>query len=309
MMWHKQGLVYAPTGQHGWDRQYAHLPTADHLDQDTLRIYFAALDTDLYGRIGYVDIASADPQRILDIGRDPVLDMGEPGTFDDSGVNPSCLVEKDGTKYLYYIGWQRTTRVPYLLFAGVAATTDGRNFRKLSRKPVLDRTHEEPFIRSASTIIVDNGLFRCWYVSALRWTIVNSSHYPEYIIRYAESRDGLKWHTYDHVCVGVYGDEFGIGRPWVLHRAGRYSMWYSIRSRSQPYRIGYAESHDGICWERKDDLCGIDRSPTGWDSEMICYPCVVNAGTKDYMFYNGNRHGATGFGYALHYHGDGNHTL
>jgi hypothetical protein len=32
---------------------------------------------------------------------------------------------------------------------------------------------------------------------------------------------------------------------------------------------------------------------------MVCYPFVIDAAGKRYLFYNGNRHGATGFGYAI----------
>ena len=49
-------------------------------------------------------------------------------------------------------------------------------------------------------------------------------------------------------------------------------MWYSYRGDA--YRIGYAESVDGLEWERKDEEAGIDVSADGWDSEMIEYPCV-----------------------------------
>ena len=63
--------------------------------------------------------------------------------------------------------------------------------------------------------------------------------------------------------------------------------------------IGYAESDDGLHWVRKDAEVGTGKSDTGWDSEMICYPCVVDVKGRRYMFYNGNRHGSTGFGYAV----------
>jgi hypothetical protein len=75
-------------------------------------------------------------------------------------------------------------------------------------------------------------------------------------------------------------------------------MWYSIRSHSRPYRIGYAESGDGLQWERRDDEAGIEASASGWDSEMICYAAVIDVNGRRLMFYNGNRHGATGFGVA-----------
>jgi hypothetical protein len=73
-------------------------------------------------------------------------------------------------------------------------------------------------------------------------------------------------------------------------------MWYSYRGSS--YRIGYAESDDGVAWVRKDEEAGIDVSPDGWDSEMIEYPCVFDHAGSRYMLYNGNGYGATGIGLA-----------
>ena len=64
------------------------------------------------------------------------------------------------------------------------------------------------------------------------------------------------------------------------------------------YRLGYAEWIDGI-WIRRDDQVGLFASKEGWDSEMVCFPCIVDACGKRYMFYNGNNYGETGFGYAI----------
>jgi len=299
MRWTKKGLVYAPAAAHGWDREYAHLPTAYAVDTRTLRIYFASLDEKRHGRIGYVEVDAEEPSRITAIGPHPVLDIGAPGLFDDSGVNPACIVNRGGDQYLYYIGWQRAEQVPYMLFAGLAISSDGVRFRKVSRTPVLDRTPEEPFIRSSTTVLSEGSSLRCWYVSALNWTTIHGVLYPEYVIRHAESTDGIRWKSYSDICIPLVDDEFGIGRPWVLKDGGLYRMWYSIRSRSAPYRLGYAESDDGVRWERKDHESALPRSETGWDSEMICYPCVIDAIGRRYLFYNGNRHGASGFGYAV----------
>jgi hypothetical protein len=208
------------------------------------------------------------------------------------------VLARNGDLFLYYIGWQRSHRVPYALFAGVAVSADGLGFRRLYRTPILDRTTDEPFIRSAVTILVEHGSFRCWYVSALRWTTVAEKPYPEYVIRYAESKDGVIWKAYSHVCIPIENEEFGIGRPWVVKDDNLYRMWYSIRSRVEPYRIGYAESNDGLTWNRQDGRQDLARSDRGWDSEMICYPCVCDFSERRYLFYNGNRHGSTGFGYA-----------
>jgi predicted GH43/DUF377 family glycosyl hydrolase len=300
MKWHKGGLIYAPSGDLWWARSYATIPTAEVIDDQIIRVYFASLDENRYGRIGYVDLDANDPKRVLYETKEPVLDIGELGTFDDSGVNPSCVLNVAGKKYMYYIGWQRCEKVPYMLFAGLASSVDnGLSFTRAQQIPVLDRTIKEPFLRSATTIIVESGLFKCWYVSGLGWTDVNGMQYPTYNIRYTESDEGIYWREFDHICVNLKDDEFGFGRPWVIRELNAYKMWFSIRSRSSPYKIGYAESSNGINWVRKDEETGIYNSDSGWDSEMICYPCVVDVKGKRYMFYNGNRHGSTGFGYAI----------
>ena len=299
MRWRKLGRVYVPPGDQPWARQYAHLPTPVIRDERTIRVYFAGLDAEKYGRIGFVDVAADDPMRVFRVSPEPVLDLGEPGTFDDSGVNPSCLV-RDGDRWrMYYIGWQRSRRVPYLLFAGLAESADGEQFERVSRAPILDRTNEEPFLRSATSVLPADGGYRTWYVSATGWTTVNGEPYPRYVVRTTESTDGLKWSAGGPVCIDLGGDEFGIGRPWVVRDRDRFRMWYSIRSHSRPYRIGYAESADGIRWDRRDEQVGITASDTGWDSEMICYAAVIDVNGRRLMFHNGNSHGATGFGVAV----------
>jgi hypothetical protein len=76
-------------------------------------------------------------------------------------------------------------------------------------------------------------------------------------------------------------------------------MFYSSRTYSKGYRLGYAESADGRRWTRQDEDVGIDVSPAGWDSQMVGYAAVVPYRDRVYMFYNGNSCGQTGFGYAV----------
>jgi hypothetical protein len=74
-------------------------------------------------------------------------------------------------------------------------------------------------------------------------------------------------------------------------------MWYSHRGPA--YRIGYAESADGLAWRRLDHLAGIAPSDAGWDSEMIEYACVFDCQGARFMLYNGNAFGRTGMGLAV----------
>jgi hypothetical protein len=148
-------------------------------------------------------------------------------------------------------------------------------------------------------VMNDDGKFRTWYCSAIGWTEVDGKPYPRYVIRHAKSNDGMKWTGGGPVCIPLEESEFGIARPWVVRDGACYRMWYSIRSHSRPYRMGYAESIDGENWIRMDDRVGIAASESGWDSEMICYPAILDVNGQRLMFYNGNRHGESGFGVAV----------
>ena len=74
-------------------------------------------------------------------------------------------------------------------------------------------------------------------------------------------------------------------------------MWFPVRGDA--YRIGYAESADGIAWERHDRAGGLEPSGDGWDSEMVEYPSVFDDGGRRYMLFNGNGYGKTGVGLAV----------
>lgn len=74
-------------------------------------------------------------------------------------------------------------------------------------------------------------------------------------------------------------------------------MWFSHKGTT--YRLGYAESEDGITWHRRDEYAGLDVSETGWDSEMVEYAAIVRYKDQHFMFYNGNNYGYDGIGLAI----------
>jgi len=146
-------------------------------------------------------------------------------------------------------------------------------------------------------VLVDEGRWRMWYVSATEWREHDGGPRHYYHIRYAESRTGLTWQREGTVAID-YGspDEYAFARPWVVRDAEGYHMWFAVRG--ERYRIAYAHSSNGITWTRRDDL-GLMASGTTWESEMVEYPCVFEWGGRRYMLYNGNEYGGTGVGIAV----------
>jgi hypothetical protein len=231
-----------------------------------------------------------------------VLDIGEPGTFDDNGVLPSSVVEHDGKLLLYYNGFQLGVKVRYWIFAGLAVSSDGgQSFTRLSKAPVLDRSDAETMFRAAPFVAREDSLWRIWYPAGDSWVRVEGKDVPVVRIVHAESSDGVHWPEQGEVCLDFKdADEHGLGRPWVFRERGIYKMLYSIRVKSRPGEsfLGYAESGDGIEWTRRDEQLGLAATPGSWDASMLRYGVVHRFGQSTVLLYNGDNFGEAGFGYA-----------
>ncbi len=304
----KRGLVYCPRGQHEWNKTHASVPTVDILSKTRWRIYFATRDAQNHSHPTYIEVDSSDPRKILYEHDKPILGLGKPGSFDDSGIMPSWVVTYQGRKFLYYIGWTIGDVTPYRNAIGLAVSEDGgETFHKIPENPIFGLTREEPYFTGTSCVLIDKGVWKNWYLSATGWSTVNGCMEPRYHLKYAQSKNGIDWERKGTVAIDYLNEEEGgLARASVLHNGGLYQMWFSYRKlqkyRTSPeasYRIGYAQSEDGVHWKRRDCDSGIDISREGWDSEMIEYPHVISSSEGLVMFYNGNGFGRSGLGYAV----------
>lgn len=300
--WIKQGLIYDNTAG---EYTYASLPFTYHLQGDEFLLIFTRRDRFLHsntftarinvekGRIGFLE----EPRLALAPGR--------MGTFDCDGAAGMYMMESDGQVYLYYGSWQN------LPIKGMWIAEVGRarlnvvdyTFERDFEGPVFGRCIDEPLWGTGPSVLKENDTWHMWYCSLDKWEMQADGtikHY--YNIKHRYSKDGIHWESGRTVSIDFANElEYAIARPYVIHEAGKpFQMWYSFRAQPgvPTYRIGYAESEDGIIWTRRDKLAGIDVSPSGWDSEMVCYASVFRHKDYLYMLYNGNAYGKTGFGLA-----------
>jgi hypothetical protein len=311
MEWRKQGCLFAPSENlpqarspgKKWMRSHAALPVADSIGGDDFAVYFSSRDERGRSQIGRldlkIDLDQDTPARVQCVYPDPVIGLGPLGAFDDSGVTSACLVNYDGKKYQYYSGWSLGITVPFYFYIGLAVSEDsGRTFHKIFPAPVMPRSAVNPYLTASPFVMIEGGIWRMWYVSGVCWKIENGKPKHYYHIRYAESLEGIRWNDLYPVSVDFQSpEEYAIGRPCVRKESGIYRMWYCYRGQS--YRIGYAESMDGISWVRKDEEAGMECSETGWDSQMQAYPWLFRHREALCMLYNGNSYGETGFGLAI----------
>ncbi len=297
MPWVKQGLVIEPCGQAPWIGTHAALPVIHDVD-GAQRLYFSSRDARNRSHIGYATLRLDKPSAPAVFSEAPVLSPGPLGAFDDAGVTSSCVVAHDGRLFLYYTGWALGVSVPFYLQAGLAVSDDGGlSFHRMSTAPLLDRIDVDPYLSASPWVIIDKGVWRMWYVSGTVWEARADGPRHRYHIKYAESGDGRHWTRQGVVCIDYASpDEHAFGRPCVVKDADGYRMWYSYRGAQ--YRMGYAESADGLAWIRRDSEHVIQASIEGWDSEMVTYPVVAGPVERRVMLYNGNGFGCTGIGLA-----------
>ncbi|MFQ5473627.1 MAG: hypothetical protein ACE5FA_12190 [Dehalococcoidia bacterium] len=308
MPWRKLGLVYAPAGDHEWNQSHAQVPTVDAGDEHRWRIYFATRDGRNRSHTSYVEVEAGNPTRVLYVHDRPILALGRLGAFDDCGVMPSWILEHEGKKHLYYIGWTVRNTIPYHNAIGLAISDDnGATFSRPFEGPLFSPTPTEPYFTGTSCVLIEDGVWKNWYLSCTKWEEIDGRPEPFYHIKYAESEDGIHWRREGLVAIDyASADEGGIVRASVTREDGGYTMWYSYRKasryredRSRSYRIGRARSTDGRNWRREDERAGIDVSEDGWDAQMLAYPQVVKHASGTYLFYNGNGFGRSGFGCAV----------
>ena len=299
MKWIKKGLIFEPRKNLGWMISHAAVPFAFRIEQDLYRIYFSSRDNFNRSQTGFILINIKKLKDGYQITNEPILKVGDVGAFDDAGAMSSWLVGHDHCVYLYYIGWNTGGTVPFRNAIGVAISSDGgKTFEKYGEGPILDRSIYDACFVANPCVLIESGVWRMWYLSCIKWVVGKKGPKHFYHIKYAESRDGIIWERKGLVCIDFKSnEEYAISRPCILKERGIYKMWYSYRGDS--YRIGYAESPDGLQWDRKDEAVGIDVSESGWDSEMICYPHVFDHDGEKYMLYNGNGYGKSGIGLAV----------
>jgi predicted GH43/DUF377 family glycosyl hydrolase len=296
MNWRKLGHVFQPSGEFDWARSHAANPIPEHMEGDFFRIYFSARDDKNRSSIGYVVVELKDQCRIVEVAKEPVLRPGDLGMFDDCGVSIGCVVRVGSSRYLYYMGWNLAVTVPWKNALGLAVSDSAEGpFRRWSRFPVVPLDETDPYTISYPWVMREGSHYRMWYGSNLRWGSEKKDML--HVIKYAESDDALHWEKQDKIMIDSASPaENAICKPCIVKDTDFYRMWFC--SRGESYRIEHAVSKDGLVWQRLGQD-NIDVSATGWDSEMIEYPCVFDHRGRRFLLYCGNSFGATGFGLAV----------
>lgn len=260
-----------------------------------LELFVSGRDERGESRIGSMLFEWGDPPRLLEVS-EPLLDVGELGTFDMNGAGYPWIVEHEGVERMYYVGWTRLGgQVPFRNQIGLAERREGRGpFIRASRAPLLEAINSEPIgSGSCSVDRQSDGRWRLLYVSFVAWEAAPNGAVHRYHVRQAFSDDGLNFdRANSSVAIELEGDELAIGTPAPRRTAEGEEILFT--ARTDFYRIYSLPVDDRGEISRRRTRLSIPQG--AWDSEMQGYPKVLRHDGADWLFYCGNGFGRAGIG-------------
>ena len=165
-MWLRNNKIFNVNGNFFWNKSHAQVPVVDDLG-NTLRIYYSTRDIKGISRTSFIEVDSDDPKNIKYVHNDFILDLGDLGNFDESGIMPTCIINHNKKKYLYYIGWSTRSSVPYHNSIGLAESDDGIFFKKKFNGPIITTNKYEPFFSGTAYVLKENNFFRIYCFSQI----------------------------------------------------------------------------------------------------------------------------------------------
>ena len=284
---HPANPVYGPAQSGEWDNWTNGVGILRTADGRHYHMYYA----DQKNGIGFAVASISQPTVWQEHPNSPVLrPKGAPHWEGDRLNQPRMAKVTDTHWRMYYTGWGDD-----IWRMGLAESFDGGlTWRRHSDEPVLplgDKGSPDSGAACVPMVLRHNGTWHMWYTATV--TRAQGIH-----ICYAVSRDGVRWekHAGNPVLPTIRDSKFEtfvVSRPCVVIEDGVFKMWYSMRGTA--YRIGYAESVDGIRWERSPISPILDVSPGGWDSQMVEYPEIDVVDGVYRMWYCGNGFGTVGY--------------
>ena len=171
-MWIKKGLTFNVSRyKNDLIQSHCAIPFALQLEGDDFRIFYSSRNKKGQSLPYYINChISKGVITLTGAPVGPFMELGELGTFDDSGIMPLSFLRHNGLVYMYYVGWNPEVTVSYRHAIGLAVSEDGgTTFKRYSRGPICDRSLEEPFFNTSPFVMIENGLWRMWYISCTHW--------------------------------------------------------------------------------------------------------------------------------------------
>lgn len=298
MQWQKLGQIFEFDCIDDYLLTHAANPVAVPLDGSKFRIFFSGRDNSNRSSVGFADL-DMNNLKITKVSEKAVFTYSsDPNSFYSHGVSVGCHTQITGQQIILFMGWHIPDGKHWEGQIGsLQLSNDMESLKIYGEQPFMGKSLHDPVSLSYPWILSNKQQYKMWYGSTITWQCDNGEML--HVIKQATSADGSNWVTKKQAIESKLNVAQAFSRPTVIFDKSKYHMWFSYRSGSgEKYRIGYSSSSNGENWT-PPIRSSLDVSDSGWDSEMVCYPCVFKHKDEIYMIYNGNDYGKTGFGLAI----------
>ena len=260
-----------------WDEDRDH-PCVIRVN-DTLKMWFSGSSDNFIQEISIGYAWSVDNKTWFTCSM-PVLEKGEPGSWDERTVYKPSVYFDGEIYHMWYNGCQGTYQTEPVQI-GYAKSNDGIHWVKNTIcNPVITvgepGTFYDTWIQSSCVMFKDDE-YKMWFTG---WDQKSTTPRNKYIrIGYATSPNYTNWSVQnDNLPVADVGflnswDLYSVESPSVLFHDGQYKMWFSGYD-GYIYRIGYAAGFQAV--EVPGDFSTIEGGITAAsDGEVV----LVGEGT------------------------------
>lgn len=226
--------VLEPSGGNNFDSEGV-FGAAVLYDGEIYRMWYNGYDTQPY-YAGMMEVGLATSQDGMNWTRystDPVLQVGEPGSWDDVWAYVNTVLYEDEIYKMWYTGFNGSqARIGY------ATSEDGTNWTKYPGNPVISPLGSGQGDLDAAQnarVIHNENAYEMWF---------NGQYSnPDFNIYYGYSDNGIDW-EYSKEPVLTTGADLSFDADWVwspcvLYEDGLYRMWYSGYNGNE-WSVGYA---------------------------------------------------------------------
>lgn len=297
------------------------------VEKNTIYLFYAADDENRRRQIRLATAPVNDPENFT-FHSVVIRNSQTPGDFDYAWcVLPHVVKLPDGTYFMVYSG-NRGSGKGLAAFPGlgIARSSDLIHWEKYENNPVISPEGEAdyPLIGIAGGGLYCEDLEDGAYKLHLFYTGCPSNGDNIFLnqqksCNYATSTDGIHWvrrgAVHKRTTARDYENIASTGGPVLRDSDGMWRHWYSaIGTRWGVYSIAYAESVDGLHWNRGTrygenlaiapevrDIGELGYLPRAerWQDQSVSYPSVIRLGDGLRMYYCGNDYGCGGIGTAV----------
>ena len=245
------------------------------LDNGVYKMWYKNLEANGVSTVSYAE--SNDGISWRRIGNGPVINLGQPGSWDAGAVTTGPVIKENGIYKMYYSGAVEAHQ-PWQI--GLATSTDGINWEKY-QNPVVSFGNGWDYSIGANSLIKIDSIYYLYYHA---WEPPNN--YREGL---AKSVDGISWTKYDVNPILISTESWeGTGAYYcsILYEDGIFKMIY-MNYQDNNMGFGKATSSDGINWvkDSSNPYFTGSNSANNWTLRPI-YPCIINVGKNYRVYYN-----------------------